>query len=86
MRTDVPASPARRADAEPPCERTIPAHAVYVFAGSLSGSLAAATADGRARTPAEWALLLGGLGATVVLTLYLRRLAARELGRSIPEA
>jgi len=63
---------------------TTPSNAVYVYAGSLSGSLAAATADGRARTPGEWALLLGGLAATIALTLYLRRLADRELARSVP--
>lgn len=64
---------------------TIPSNAVYVYAGSLSGSLAAATAEGRARTPAEWALLLGGLLATVLLTAYLRRLAPREIARSMPD-
>ncbi len=66
---------------------TIPSNAVYVYAGSLSGSLAAATADGRERTPAEWALLLGGLLATAALTVYLRRVAARELAKQrVPSA
>lgn len=65
---------------------TIPSNAVYVYAGSLSGSLAAATAAERSRTPGEWALLAGGLLVTVALTVYLRRLAARELARSVPDA
>jgi uncharacterized membrane protein YdjX (TVP38/TMEM64 family) len=58
---------------------TIPSNAVYVYVGSVSGSLAAAGAEGRARTPAEWALLAGGLAATVALALYLRRVAGRAL-------
>jgi uncharacterized membrane protein YdjX (TVP38/TMEM64 family) len=63
---------------------SLPSNAVYVYAGSLSGSLAAATAEGRERTPAEWALLLGGLLATVALAVYLRRIATRELAREVP--
>lgn len=58
---------------------TIPSNAVYVYVGSLTGSLAAASAEGRTRTPVEWALLVGGLVATVALTLYLRRVAGRAL-------
>ena len=62
---------------------TIPSNTVYVYLGTLTGSLAAAGTADRARTPAEWALLALGLVATMVLTLYLRRLARRALAEEV---
>lgn len=56
---------------------SVPSTAVYAWLGSLSGEVALAASGERARTPAEWALLALGLGATVVLTVVLRRRAAR---------
>lgn len=58
---------------------TTPSNSVYVYAGTLAGSLGAVQADGRERSLAEWALLLLGLAATVALTLYLKRVAKEAL-------
>jgi uncharacterized membrane protein YdjX (TVP38/TMEM64 family) len=59
---------------------TIPSNAVYVYLGALAGEVAAGSAAGRERTPAEWALLVAGLVATGVLVVFLRRLATDALG------
>lgn len=51
----------------------LPGTVMYVYIGSLAGDLAAA--GGRARSPAEWALYVVGLAATVAVTIYVARLA-----------
>jgi uncharacterized membrane protein YdjX (TVP38/TMEM64 family) len=57
----------------------LPGTAMYVYLGSVAGSLAA-VGQGRAeRTPAEWALYAVGLLATVGVTVYVTRLARRAL-------
>ncbi len=61
---------------------TIPSATVYVYVGTLAGDLAAASERGR--TPLEWALFLAGLAATVILTLYVRRVARVALEREVP--
>jgi uncharacterized membrane protein YdjX (TVP38/TMEM64 family) len=58
---------------------TIPSALVYSYLGFVSGDLALLAQDGRQRTPAEWILLAAGLGATVLLAWYLRRLAEKDL-------
>jgi uncharacterized membrane protein YdjX (TVP38/TMEM64 family) len=58
---------------------TIPSALVYSYLGFVSGDLALLTQDGRQRTPAEWSLLAAGLGATVLLAWYLRRIAEKDL-------
>jgi uncharacterized membrane protein YdjX (TVP38/TMEM64 family) len=58
---------------------TIPSALVYSYLGFVSGDLALLSDDGRQRTPAEWILLAAGLGATVLLAWYLRRIAERDL-------
>lgn len=60
---------------------TIPSTAVYVYAGTVAGTLGAGA--GRGRTGAEWALLIGGLLATVVLTWYIRRAAREALDKNL---
>lgn len=57
----------------------LPGTVMYVYIGSLAGSLAGLTAGGRARTPAEWALYAVGLIATVIVSLYVTRLARSAL-------
>lgn len=63
----------------------IPGTAMYVYLGSLAGSLAelGATEVGRTRSPAEWALYMVGLTATVVVTIVITRIARRALNRRL---
>lgn len=63
----------------------IPGTVMYVYLGSLVGSLAelGAKEGGRARTPAEWALYVVGLIATAAVTVVITRIARRALNRRI---
>ena len=63
----------------------IPGTVMYVYLGSLAGSLAdlGAKEAGRTRTSAEWALYLVGLIATVTVTVVITRIARRALNRRI---
>ncbi len=61
----------------------LPGTVMYVYIGSLAGDLATLGIGERSRTPAEWALYVVGLMATVVLTLYLTRIAQRALNRTV---
>ena len=62
----------------------LPGTVLFVYIGSLAGSLAnlGAKSD-RTRTPAEWALYGVGLLATVAVTVYVTRLAKRALAQRI---
>ncbi|MGB7708240.1 MAG: TVP38/TMEM64 family protein [Microcoleus sp.] len=57
----------------------IPATVMYVYIGSLAGSLAALGEKGRSRTAAEWALYGIGLVATIAVTVYATRIAKKAL-------
>ncbi len=61
----------------------IPGTVMYVYIGSLAGSLAALGSQGRSRTTAEWALYGIGLLATIALTVYATRLAKKALDEKI---
>jgi uncharacterized membrane protein YdjX (TVP38/TMEM64 family) len=63
----------------------IPGSAMYVYLGSLAGSLAelGATEGGRTRTAAEWGLYAVGLIATVAVTVLITRIARRALNRRL---
>jgi uncharacterized membrane protein YdjX (TVP38/TMEM64 family) len=61
----------------------LPGTVMYVYIGSLAGDLATLGSGERSRTPAEWALYGVGLLATVVLTLYITRIAQRALSRKV---
>ena len=61
----------------------MPGTAMYVYLGSLAGDVAALGAGRGARSPAEWALYLIGLLATVAVTVYLTRLARAALARRV---
>ena len=61
----------------------LPGTVMYVYIGSLTGDLATLGSGERSRTPAEWALYVVGLIATVVLTLYITRIAQRALSRKV---
>ena len=61
----------------------IPGTVMYVYIGSLAGSLAALGSQGRSRTAAEWVLYGIGLLATIALTVYATRLAKKALDEKI---
>ena len=61
----------------------VPGTVMYVYLGSLAGDLASLGTQERARTPAEWALYVFGLAATVVVTVYVTRLARRALEKRV---
>jgi len=57
----------------------IPGTTMYVYIGSVGGALARSGASGASRTPAQWALYIVGLAATVAVAVYVSRLGARAL-------
>lgn len=59
----------------------MPGTIMYVYVGSLAGDVAGLGAAGRTRTPAEWALYIVGLLATVAVSLYVTRIARKALER-----
>ncbi len=61
----------------------MPGTVMYVYLGSLAGSLAALGTGARTRTPGEWALYTVGLLATVVVTVYVTRKARAALNQRI---
>jgi uncharacterized membrane protein YdjX (TVP38/TMEM64 family) len=61
------------------CIGMLPGTLMYVYLGSLAGSLVAAGQGRAERTAAEWALYAVGLLATIVVTVYVTRLARRAL-------
>jgi uncharacterized membrane protein YdjX (TVP38/TMEM64 family) len=61
----------------------MPGTVLYVYVGSLAGSLASVGQGGRVRTPAEWALYLVGLAATLGVTVFVTRLARKALQEKI---
>ena len=60
-----------------------PGTVMYVYIGSLAGSLATVGAEERARTTGEWLLYGVGLVATIAVTLFVTRLARKALSRKI---
>ena len=63
---------------------SIPSALVYAYAGTVMGNLASLDLAKHQRSPAEWALLIVGLAATVGLSLYLRRIAQNALKKQSP--
>jgi uncharacterized membrane protein YdjX (TVP38/TMEM64 family) len=61
----------------------LPGTVMYVYIGSLAGNLATLGSVDRSVTPAEWALRVIGLIATVILTVYITRIAQRALNRKV---
>lgn len=57
----------------------LPGTVMYVYIGSLAGSLAGLGAGARSRTAAEWALYGAGLAATVAVSIYVTRIARAAL-------
>ncbi len=62
----------------------MPGTVMYVYIGTLAGDLATIGAgEARARTTGEWILLGVGFVATVVVTLFVTRMARKALGSRI---
>jgi uncharacterized membrane protein YdjX (TVP38/TMEM64 family) len=61
----------------------LPGTLMYVYLGSLAGSLATLGSGNQARTPAQWAFYGLGLLATVAVTVYVTRVARAALARAI---
>ena len=61
----------------------LPGTVMYVYLGSLAGSLADLGGHGRGRTPAQWALYAVGLLATVAVTVFVTRIARAALAAKV---
>lgn len=61
----------------------MPGTVMYVYIGSLAGDLATLGAGERARTVWEWVLYGVGLVATVVVTVFVTRLARKALTKKV---
>jgi uncharacterized membrane protein YdjX (TVP38/TMEM64 family) len=61
----------------------LPGTVMYVYVGSLAGSLATLGAQEGGRTPAQWALYAVGLAATVAVTVVVTRIARAALARRV---
>jgi len=60
-----------------------PGTVMYVYIGSLAGSLATLGSGESQRTPAQWALYLIGLGATVAVAVYVTKIAKKALDKRV---
>jgi uncharacterized membrane protein YdjX (TVP38/TMEM64 family) len=61
----------------------MPGTVMYVYLGSLAGSLATLGGAGGERSPAQWALYVVGLLATVGVTVYITRIAKAALAKKV---
>jgi len=63
----------------------LPGTLMYVYLGSLAGSLADLGGHGRGRSPAQWALYVVGLLATVAVTVFVTRIARAALAAKVQQ-
>jgi len=63
----------------------LPGTVMYVYLGSLAGSLATLGRHGAGRTPAQWALYAVGLLATVAVTVFVTRIARAALAAKVQQ-
>ena len=61
----------------------LPGTVMFVYIGSLIGDLGNLSSAGRQKTPLEWTLYAVGLLATIVVTIYVTRIARKALGERI---
>jgi uncharacterized membrane protein YdjX (TVP38/TMEM64 family) len=57
----------------------MPGTVLYVYLGVAGGALAETASGRRSKSPGEWTLFVVGLLSTLAVTLYVTRLARREL-------
>ncbi len=62
---------------------TIPSASVYVYLGSLAGDLTLSQTSGRTRSPLEWALLVVGLIATLLLVRLIQSIAKKSIEKTV---
>jgi uncharacterized membrane protein YdjX (TVP38/TMEM64 family) len=62
---------------------SIPATAIYIYLGTLMGSLATIRSDMHSHGPLRWALQGGGLIVTILVTIYVTHLASKALQKRI---
>ena len=65
------------------CIAMLPGTIMYVYLGSIAGSLAAIGQARPTRTAAEWTFTAVGLAATVAATIYVTRVARGALARRL---
>jgi hypothetical protein len=58
---------------------------MYVYLGYLTRAGLEAAGGGSSRSPAQWALTVVGLLATVAVTVYITHLARRAIRTARPE-
>lgn len=63
----------------------MPGTVMYVYIGSLAGSLATLGAEERTRPVGEWVLYGVGFAATIVVTIFVTRLARKALSQRIDD-
>jgi uncharacterized membrane protein YdjX (TVP38/TMEM64 family) len=69
------------------CVGMIPGTILYVYIGSLGGSLAAiGTANQPTTATAQWIIRIVGLVATIAVTLYITRIARKALAEALPDS
>ncbi|MBD3881625.1 TVP38/TMEM64 family protein [Phormidium tenue FACHB-886] len=69
------------------CLGMIPGTILYVYIGSLAGSLAAiGTANSPTNPALQWAVQIVGFIATVAVTVYITRIARKALADAAPDA
>jgi uncharacterized membrane protein YdjX (TVP38/TMEM64 family) len=61
----------------------LPGTVLYVYLGSLAGSVAGLDRRGAGRTPAQWALFAVGLLATLAVTVFVTRIARAALAEKV---
>ncbi|MDJ0508607.1 MAG: TVP38/TMEM64 family protein [Crocosphaera sp.] len=61
----------------------MPGTIMYVYIGSLIGNIATLGAGGREKTPLEWGLYIIGLIATVLVTVYVTKIAKKALNNQL---
>ena len=59
----------------------MPGTVMYVYLGAVAGSVAETASGGSSKTPGEWTLLALGLLATIVVTIYVTKIAKRALSQ-----
>ena len=69
------------------CVGMIPGTILYVYIGSLAGSLAAiGTSNQPTNATVQWIIRIVGLIATIAVTLYITQIARKALAEALPEA